>query len=44
MEKCIASSIFGAELENGKGLCVNYLMQRDHCENRIIFKNLKRQK
>ena len=36
--------IFGAELKNGKQLCVNYFKRRDLYEKRIIFINLNRQK
>ena len=38
------ASIFGAELKNGKQLCVNYFKRRDLYEKRIIFINLNRQK
>ena len=38
------ASIFGAELKNGKRLCVNYLRQRDLYEKRIILHNLNSQK
>ena len=38
------ASIFGAELKNGKRLCVNYFKRRDLYEKRIIFINLNRQK
>ena len=38
------ASIFGAELKNGKQLCVNYFKRRDLNEKRIIFINLNRQK
>ena len=31
------ASIFGAELKNGKQLCVNYFKRRDLYEKRIIF-------
>ena len=37
-------SIVGAELKNGKRLCVNYLRQRDLYERRIIFIILNVQK
>ena len=37
-------SIFGAELENGSFLYVNYFKRRDLCEKRIIFINLNSQK
>ena len=35
--------IFGAELKNGKQLCVNYFKRRDLYEKRIIFTILNRQ-
>jgi hypothetical protein len=38
------SSIFGAELKNGKRLCANYIKRRDLYKKRIFFKNLERQK
>ena len=38
------ASIFGAELENGKQLCVNYFKRRDLYEKRIFFINLISQK
>ena len=37
------ASIFGAELKNGKQLCVNYFKRRDLYEKRIIFINLNSQ-
>ena len=37
------ASIFGAELKNGKRLCVNYSKRRDLYEKRIIFTILNRQ-
>ena len=37
------ASIFGAELKNGKQLCVNYFKRRDLYEKRIIFTVLNRQ-
>ena len=37
------ASIFGAELKNGHGLCVNYFKRRDLYEKKIIFTILKRQ-
>ena len=37
------ASIFGAELKNGKQLCVNYFKRRDLYEKRIIFTILNRQ-
>ena len=32
----ISASIFGAELKNGNGLCVNYFKRRDLCEKRVF--------
>jgi len=42
--KVSLSSIFGAELKNGKQLCVNYFKRRDLYENKMIFINSKSQK
>ena len=38
------ASIFGAELKNGHGLCVNYFKRRDLYEKTIILKNLNSQR
>ena len=38
------ASIFGAELKNGKQLCVSCFKRRDLYEKRIIFINLNSQK
>ena len=38
------ASIFGAELKNGKQLCVNYFKRRDLYEKRTIFINLNSHK
>ena len=38
------ASIFGAELKNGNGLCINYFKRRDLYEKRIIFTIVNSQK
>ena len=38
------TTIFGAELKNGKGFCVNYLKRIDLYEKNIIFAILSSQK
>ena len=38
------ASIFGAELKNGHGLCVNYFKRRDLYEKKIILTNLSSEK
>ena len=44
MDESKDASIFGAELENGNGLCVNYFKRRDLYEKRIIFTIVNSQK
>ena len=38
------SSIFGAELKNGKRICVNHFKRRDLYEKRLIFTILNHKK